>query len=108
MAACNINGKSLNLADCLILKPGGKTVAETYDQPSDLINIIVPNVFVLAGIFLFLMTIFAGFKFAMQGSKGKDDAKGIIQTVIVGFLVMFAAYWIVQIIELLTGVTIFL
>ncbi len=101
-AACGNATGSLNLGDCLLLSPG-KSVSTTYNEPADLVNIIVPNLFMLAGVILFLMIIFAGFKFAMQGTKGKDDAKGIIQTVLIGFMVMFAAYWIVQVIEIIIG-----
>lgn len=101
-AACGDSTSGLNLGDCLLISPG-KSVSSTYNDPADLVNIIVPNLFVIAGIILFLMIIYAGFKFALQGTKGKDDAKGIIQTVIIGFITMFAAYWIVQIIELLIG-----
>ena len=98
---------AIKLSDCLLLKPG-QTVASTYNEPADLVNILVSNLFVLAGIVLFIMVIVAGLKFALQGAKGKDDAKGMLQAVVVGFLVMFSAYWIVRIIEILIGTKILL
>jgi len=98
--------KSLNLVDCLILNPDdGSTVAGVYDTPAVIVNVIVRNLFVFGGMVLFFMIILAGFKFAMSPqSKGKEDAKNIIQGAGIGFLIMFSAYWIIQILEILTGI----
>lgn len=101
------DGGGLNLGNCLKLN-SSQTVSEIYSKPADLINVIVPNLFVIAGVFLFLMIVYAGFKFSMSGgSKGKDDSKEILKSALIGFMVMFSAYWIIQIIEVVTGVTIF-
>ncbi len=89
-------GDSYTLAD-------GRRVKEVFDQPSDLVNLIVPNLFVLAGIALMIFTIIAGYKYIAQGKKGAQEAAKIAGGVVAGFLVMFAAYWIVQIIKLVTG-----
>ena len=101
------SGDGLNLGDCLKLN-SGQTVSDVYKTPADLINVIVPNLFVVAGVLLFLMIVYAGFKFSMSGgSKGKEDSKDIIKSALIGFMVMFSAYWIIQIIQVVTGVTIF-
>lgn len=103
---CNPSSEGVNLLDCLMLNRT-QTVEEVYKEPATLVNVIVSNVFVVAGIILFLMVIFAGFKFAMSPqSAGKEDAKKIIEGVVVGFLVMFSAYWIIQIIEVIIGMEI--
>ena len=97
--------KSLNLVDCLILNPDeGNTVAGVYDTPAVMVNVIVRNLFVLGGIILFFMIILAGFKFAMSPTSAKEDAKKIATGAGIGFLVMFSAYWIIQILEILTGI----
>lgn len=104
--SCDPGGSDLNLFDCLRLNDQ-QTVKEVYNEPADLVNVIVSNVFVAAGIILFLMVIFAGFKFVMSSqSAAKEDSKKIITGVVVGFLVMFSAYWIVQIVEIITGMEI--
>lgn len=102
-ALCDLSEKNLDLAECFTLGTG-KTVQEVYTDPATLVNLIVRNVFVLAGIILFAMILFAGFKF-ISGASGKavEESKNILQTVIIGFLVMFSAYWIIQIIEVLVG-----
>lgn len=101
--ACFTGTGSLDLAQCFLLRPGGPTVAQTFNEPSDIVNLVVSNIFVLAGVLLFGMIILAGFKFSLQGPKGKDEGKTILQAVVMGFLVMFSAYWIVRVIELLIG-----
>lgn len=102
-AACDISAEGLDLASCLTLRDG-KSVSEVYDTPAVLINLIVSNLFVLSGVFIFLMFIGAGLKFALQGSsKAKDEAKTLATSSGLGFIVMFCAYWIIQIIEIVTG-----
>lgn len=104
-AACSPGGGNFKLFDCLLLNSSGQTVKSVYDTPATLVNTIVRNVFLVAGIILFLMVIFAGFKFSMSGkSEGKEGAKDIIKAVAIGFLVLFSSYWILQIVEAITGV----
>lgn len=104
-AACDPSQGGLNLKDCLLLNQEGQTVADVYSDPSTLVNIVIRNLFVLAGVFLFFMIIWAGFKFVMNpGNKGIEEAKEIMKAVVMGIVIMFAAYWIMQIIEVITGI----
>lgn len=102
----NNSGEGFDLIDTLILNPQtGDTVADKYDQPATLVNILVSNVFVASGVVIFLMILFAGLKFALSPeSKGKEDAKKIAEGAGIGFLVMFSAYWILQILQIVTGI----
>lgn len=102
LAATSIGDAGINLADYLTLK-GGKKVSEVYKTPADMVNLVVSNVFVVAGILLFVFIIMAGFKFISGDSKGMQEAKTMMGGVLTGFVVMFAAYWIIQIIQLITG-----
>lgn len=106
-AACDPSQGSINLSDCLELSDGQK-VSDVYDKPATVVNLIVQNLFVLAGILMFVFIIVAGYKYIQDDTKGKDEAKSIMTGLIAGFIVMFAAYWIVQIIEQLTGTQILL
>lgn len=90
-------GKVLCLSD-------STPVRDVYTSPAFLVNLLVKNIFVVGGVILFLMIFYAGFKFISQGSKGKEEAKGIVSACIAGLVLMFAAFWIVQIIQALTGV----
>ena len=68
---------------------------------STLIKVALP----LSGIILLGVIIFAGFTI-MTNAANPDKAeqgKKMLTQGIVGFLIIFAAYWIAQIIEVLTG-----
>lgn len=96
---------------------GGKFFGEDSKTPlteisgiGTLVSIIVNTAFVLAGIILLFFFIFGGI--SMIAGAGKDNpdqaAKGkqAITSALLGFIVVFASYWIVQLIELVTGIII--
>lgn len=107
-AACIPSQGNINLADCLTLGDGTTTISqvEAYQTPGGLVNLIVSNLFVVAGIFIFIAFIVAGFKFVSGSKSGAEDSKKIATTAVTGFLIMFSAYWIVRIIEAITGANI--
>ena len=76
-----------------------------------MISIILKNVYTLAGILLLVLLIFGGLSIIMGAGGG--DAKKAAQgkktatAAIVGFLVIFGSYWIIRIVETITGVRIF-
>lgn len=92
----------LNLGRVLCLSDS-TPVEDIYKDPAFLVNLIVRNVFVIAGVVIFFLIFYAGFKFISQGTKGKEEAKGIITAAVIGLVMMFAAYWILQIVKVLTG-----
>ena len=99
---CDPGSGGIPLGECLKLS-NSQPVQEVYTTPSFLVNLIVDNLFVVAGIIIFFMTLLAGFFFITGGKKGLDQAKQILLAVIIGFGLMFGAYWIVQIIQTITG-----
>jgi hypothetical protein len=93
----------------------GVSIGEKFGSPfgqttglSNLVSIIVSNALVLAGIILLFFFIFGGI--SMIAGAGRDNpeqaAKGkqAVTSALVGFIIVFAAYWIVRIIEIITGV----
>lgn len=102
---CGAGAGEIDLGNCLKLSDS-TNVSEVYDSPAFLVNLIVGNIFVVAGIIFFIMLIYGGFKFITGSKKGAEDAKNTIQTALIGFVIMFAAYWIIQIVALLTGIDI--
>lgn len=93
--------------------PIGETFKSPFGQtqgPADLVSIILFNSMVVASLILLVMLIFGGFSIIMgagnnnpeQAAKGKKAASGAL----IGFIVIFAAYWIIRIVETLTGVNI--
>lgn len=99
-----IQNVEIPLSDKLILKDG-TPVKEVFNSTDDMVNLIVKVVFVGAGLVLFFMIIMAGFAMIGGDSKDKDKAKTTMTSAVIGFIVMFAAYWIMQIMQLLTGVS---
>lgn len=98
----------VNLEEAYKISPGGKSVASVYGAPADLINVILPNIFVLVGVVLLIYIFIAGFRMVSQpGNKGAtDSARKSLTYAVTGFLLLFASYWIMQIVEFYTGVSI--
>jgi len=68
-----------------------------------LISTILPNVYVIAGVIIFFFILLGGFTIITSaGNPEKQKAGGQILTgALVGFAVIFGAYWIVQLIGLI-------
>lgn len=102
---CNSGTGGINLGDCLQLSDSAK-ISEVYNTPATLVQIIIRNMIPISGVVIFAMLFLAGFKFITKGKDGMEDAKKIVTSTMIGFLIMFSAYWIVQIVSLLTGINI--
>ena len=69
---------------------------------SNLLNYLFP----LAGLLLLLYLIFGGFSLMTSGGdpKAVQGAKSKITNALVGFIIVFASYWIVQILGTVLGI----
>ena len=70
---------------------------------------VMKYLYVIAGLLLLFSLIAGGFQM-MTGSrdeKGLMAAKGRITNALIGFLLLFVSYWIVQIMEYVLGIKIF-
>ena len=89
---------------------GDKNLANTYPSTAPLISIILRNSLTIAGIILLGLLIFGGIGFIMNAgsgdSKKADQAKQTITSALIGFAVIFGAYLIIQVVELITGLNI--
>lgn len=65
-------------------------------------------IFPIAGIILFLSLLLGGFQMltGAANSKSLDEGKQKITSAIIGFILLFASYWIVQLLELIFGIRI--
>lgn len=97
-----------------ILKPGvaisDPVNAQQFQSPYNLISIILKNVYVAAGLFLFVLLLFGGVSIIL-GAGGGDPKKAgqgqkAITAALTGFLIIFASFWIIQIIQFITGIDI--
>lgn len=94
-----------DLGDAYTLS-SGKPVRDVFNDPSDIVNIITPNLFIIAGITIMVLIIAAGYQYVQKGIQGVQDATKILAAIGAGLLVMLAAYWIVRILQIVTGVVI--
>lgn len=80
----------------------------TYSGVGSLLNNILPNVYIVAGLIIFFMLILGGFSIISSASDSHklEEGKKTITSAIIGLLVLFASYWIIQIIQVVTGVPI--
>lgn len=93
----------IDLSNYMRLSDGQK-VSEVFDKPNDMVNLIVRVVFVGVGLVLFVMTVMAGLSMIAAGTtESKNKAKGTLTSALIGFIIIFSAYWIMQIIQILTG-----
>jgi hypothetical protein len=99
---------ALDLGDTLKINETGTSVASVYGTLSKFLNLLVPLSFVIAGIILFFLLIAGGFAIIASGgnAKGVEQGRTQVTGAVIGFLVIFAAYWIIQIIQAITGVPI--
>lgn len=78
-----------------------------FATPAGFVNRLL-NVFLfpLAGIILFVMIVWGGFEmlYGANDSKSYDAAKSRISAAVIGFFLLFCAYWIAQIMEVVFGV----
>lgn len=83
--------------------------AEQLSTPGGIITRVLVFIFPLAGLILFLMITWGGFEVLTgSGDSSKVTAgKQRLTAAIVGFLILFASYWMVQIMETVFGVVIF-
>ena len=87
----------------------GSPFGQTYGL-ADLVSVILSNAIVVAGILLLFLLIFGGISMIMGAGQDNPEAaakgKQAATAAITGFIIIFAAYWIIQIIETVTGLDI--
>ncbi|HCM82471.1 MAG: hypothetical protein UW37_C0007G0024 [Candidatus Gottesmanbacteria bacterium GW2011_GWA2_44_17] len=96
------------------LKIGGGDQTYTIDSGftglpttiSEIVKKAFPFIFALAGVGLLLMIIAAGFTLMTSAGDAKkmESGKNRLTFAIVGFLVIFTAFWVVQLFGIMFGV----
>ncbi len=93
----------IDLTQYLVLSDGQK-VSDVFNTPSSMINLLVKVVFVGVGLILLVLIVISGLSMIAGGtSDNKEKAKSTMTSALMGFLIIFAAYWIMQIIKIFTG-----
>jgi len=90
---------------------GNDTFPRTMSGVGPLVSVFARNAIVIAGILSILLIVAGGFGMIMGagGDNPQNAAKGrqAATAGVIGFLLVFAAYWIVEIVQVVTGVAIF-
>lgn len=75
--------------------------------PADIINTVLPFVFVIAGLTLFVMFFFGGFTIFVSAGNPEKIKQGqqMIVNALIGFAIIFAAYWIIELLQYSLGFT---
>ncbi len=81
-----------------------------FDNFGKLVSVLLANVYILAAVLLFFLLIFGGIRViigAGENNPGKtEEGKKAVTAAIIGFLLIFFSYWIIQLIEVATGLKI--
>lgn len=77
-------------------------------SPAGIINRLLVFAFPLAGLILFIMIIWGGFEMVAGATnkKAMDQGRERITAAVIGFLMLFTAYWLVKVVETIFGVKI--
>ncbi len=90
------------------LKFQGESAESTYTGVGSLINNVLPNVYIVGGLIIFFMIILGGFSIITSASDSHklEEGKKTLTSAIIGLAVLFGSYWIIQLIQVVTGVPI--
>ncbi len=88
----------------------GRNLSQTFPSFSSLVSVLVKNSLTIAGILLLILLIFGGLMFIIgagsSDSKKSAQGKTMVTDALIGFAIVITAYFIVQIIEVMTGLKI--
>jgi len=79
------------------------------DNLGTIIHKFLPHIFVISGLLMLVMIVYGGFQLMISGgdNEGIREGKAKITWGIVGFLIVFSSYFIVQIVQAIFRITIF-
>jgi len=80
--------------------------ATKFTTIGSLVSVIVQNAFMLAGVLAFVLLVIGGFGImASTGgdTKGLEKGKQAITGAVLGLVVIIGSFWIIQLLEVLTG-----
>ena len=104
------NGVSIGNAFKISEANGSRGVGNLaqFNSIGILLSSLLPNVFVIAGVIIFFFIILGGFTMITSAGNPEKQKEGsaMITGAVMGFVIIFGAYWIVQLLEWILGVSI--
>ncbi len=102
----NVSQETFDAANPLTLEGDGSIAANA--TPGDILTRALSFLFPLAGLALFAMLVWAGFEILAGATSKKVDAGQQRATAaIIGFILLFVSYWIIQLLEIVFEIAIF-
>ncbi|OGG14873.1 hypothetical protein A2773_01230 [Candidatus Gottesmanbacteria bacterium RIFCSPHIGHO2_01_FULL_39_10] len=99
-AACDVSSGSVDIAECF-------APAKTFTSLGHLVGVLSQNFILIGGIIFFVLVFIAGFGMIQgagsEDSKQMEKGKMMFTYAIIGFAIIFGAYWIVQIVNMITN-----
>lgn len=89
----------------LIAKSEDIAVQDDLSTPGGIITRVLRYAFPIAGMILFVMIVIGGFQMVASATSSKsiETGKQRISNAVVGFLLLFVSYWIVQVLQVVFG-----
>lgn len=95
----------------LPLDQAGTKIVSKYIDISQLVSIILRNAITISGVILLGLIIFGGVSYIMAAGDGDQkklaQSQETLTSALIGFLVIFTSYFIIQVIQIVTGLQIF-
>ena len=84
---------------------GPAGLGDKFPNLAAIVNKLLPILFSAAGIILFFYLIAGGFDLLLSGGDPKkaEGAKGKITSAVVGFIIVFIAWWLTQLLSTIFG-----
>jgi len=88
----------------------GRTISQTFPSIGTLVTVLLKNSLTIAGLLFLILLIFGGVMFIIGAgstdSKKAAQGQALVTDALIGFIVVILAYFIVQIIQVVTGLNI--
>lgn len=100
---------SFNFGDEFKLSPNvAINQASGYKTLGEFFSRLIPNIFIIASLILFVFLIAGGGMLVFGANNPEEMKKGskVVSAALIGFALIFASFWIIKIIEHLTGLRI--
>lgn len=83
--------------------------ARVFTTPGSLVSRLILNAIVFAGVLFFALIVYAGYQLIIYGGQFNPpqrvaQAKSMITHGLIGFLIVVAAYFILQMVGVITGI----
>ena len=100
----------VNLSNCDDTNPNRFDFFCRFSNIGSLVNVLLPNVLIFAGVILMVYIVIAGFNMIRSAGSGDAEAAGKARQAltygVIGFVIIFTAALVIQLVEFLTGVSI--